>query len=252
MSNPNDGGGAPNTNAGGAGGQSGDSAGTPNSNTNQNPRTVSWEDHKRAIDDMMAFKKKVTELETRLGSAESERLREKGDYQALYEKEKQRADAAEQKQKEVLGWAMETQRFNAVRTEAVAAGLKKEALGDLELLDLGNDVTVETTSRGRFIVNGAKERVEKLKTERSHWFNTEPPPIINTGGGSPPAGGAGAGGKKVTLQDVVQSEKDLRTKKIDRVEYMRIQEQYRKDNPLRVGVIPPQVDPSRSGASDQK
>lgn len=215
---------------GGSGGAAptGDSTGTQTQtdNSSGNPKTVSWENHQRALNDLHKFKGQVQELQTKLGDLESDRLKEKNDYKSLYETEKAKREESDKKLKEFSGWAVQTQRFNAVKQEALASGLRKEALGDLELVDL-DDVKVETTSTGRFVVEGAKDRVEKLKTERPHWFTVGPPPTVNSGGGGtpPPTGG------KLTANDVANAERDWKRGKITRQQYEETYKRYAKENP---------------------
>lgn len=212
-------GGAGNAGGGAVGGaSSGDSSQTQQSNQGQSAKTVSWENHQRALDDMHSFKKKVLELEAKLGDVESEKLKAANNYQALYEQEKQKREQAEKKASDTLSWAANTQRFNEVKAVAQSKGLKKEALSDLEILDL-DGIKVETTSTGRFIVEGAPEWVDKLKNDRPHWFGDLKPPGINSGGGgggTPPGGGGNA---KVTVADLVTAEQHLKRGKISKAQY---------------------------------
>lgn len=225
--NTNLGSGAP---SGGAGGTpSGDSSAPKSGET----KAVSWENHQRALEDLHKFKKKVGELEMKLGDIESASLREKKDFETLYEQEKAKRAEAEAAAKKTLSWAQNTQRFNAVKQEAIALGLKKEAYGDLDLLDL-DDVKVETTDSGRFIVHGAKERAERLKNERGYWFQTTTPPSVNAGGGGAPP--APTGNKRLSKEDILKADEDLKRKKITPKEYNDLFMRYCKETQL--GVVP--------------
>lgn len=219
--------------SGGAAPTAGDSTGTSVQNqSGGETKTVSWENHQRALSDLHKFKSEAERLKTELGNQESERLKAANDYKGLYETEKAKREASDKKLADFTGWTIQTQRFNEVKLLAQAEGLKKEALSDLELIDM-EDVKVETTSTGRFIVQGAKDRVEKLKTERPHWFQTAQPPTINGGGGAPPATGG-----KVTVSDVVEAERNYKRGKISRKAYDEVYGKYLKDNP-RAAATPP-------------
>ena len=199
----------------------------PQKTETTSPRTVSWENHQRALDDMHKFKQQVQQLEAKLGDMQSESLKEKNDYKSLYEQTSEKLKSTEQKLTQQSDWIVKTQQFNEVKAAAVAAGLRSEALEDLDLIDMSG-VKVEATSTGRFLVSGAKERVESLKKEKPHWFTVDRPPTIN-------AGGTGAGesqpGRRLTAVDVHQAERDWRTRKISEAQYRRIYKQYCDENP---------------------
>lgn len=218
--------------AGGAG-PSGDSSQSSNNSNNQ-PRTVSWENHQRALDDMHKFKREAEEAKAKLGDQESERLKQANDFKALYEKEQKAHSETKTKLTETMNWTVNTQRFNAVKDAALATGLRKEALSDLELVDMSR-VKVEATSSGRFFVEGAKEFVDGLKAERPHWFTVgNPPPVNSGGGGTPGAGAAGGqpdGSKKLTVQDVVKAEADLKARRITRAQFEETYKRYCRENP---------------------
>lgn len=195
----------------------GDSQGGTKDNQNGDggtPKTVSWETYVKTRDDMHKYKGTVRDLETRLGDLEAKGLEEKKDYQSLYEKEKEKRTAAEVERDKVKGWAISTHRFTEVRAEAEKAGIIPAALKDLERLAM-DDVEVEVTSTGRFLVNGAKSFVETLKNESPHWFQSTKVPIINGGGGGAPP----PGDKVLNAHDVVEAERQWKRGKISRQDY---------------------------------
>lgn len=164
-------------------------------------KTVSWDNHQRSLDDMHKFKKRTAELEQKLGNIESERLKEKEDWKALAELEKNRADKAEADYKNTVSTIVNTQRLSEIKTVAIQSGLRKEAIADLELLDT-SEVQVEATSSNRFLVHGATEYVERLKNQKPHWFAKDNPPNINSGGGGVPPTNDGV----ITPTDVYAAE----------------------------------------------
>lgn len=195
---------------GGAGGENGK---PDDSSTKPKVETVSKEDHQRALDDMHRFKKEAADARAIIAAKETEDATKSGNYQKLYETEKTKnADLAKQL-KDVIGFNSDTHRLNEVKVAASAAGLRKEAVRDLELLDL-SELPVELTSRNRYLVEGVGSFVEGLKTNKPHWFQSSDAPKVNTGGGAhPPTGG------KVTPMEVAQAERDWKHGKIGKAEY---------------------------------
>jgi len=191
--------------------------------------TVSKADLKRALDDMHANKRRADEAEARLKAIETDSLEKGQQYKTLWEQEKKKREEAEVEAKKTLGWAMNTHRFGEVKAKALQAGLRKEAVNDLELIDM-EDVPVETTSSGRFIANGVNEKVERIKADKPHWFTQPSPPNINPGGsGAPPTGGAATG--KTTISDLQLAERNMRMGKVSKSDYEATYRKYCKDNP---------------------
>lgn len=216
-----------------SGASSGGAGGTPNPDSgNQSgnipPKTVSWEDHQRAMNDLHKFKGRAQELEQKLTDAEKKSLEKSGEYKTLWEQSQEDLKAEREKSANVLKAAMHTHRFGEVKAEAIRQGLRPEAVSDLESISW-DGVPVEMTDKGRFIANGVKERVEKLKGERPHWFTVAQAPRINGGGGGPPVGGGTP--SKVTTAIMTQAEIDYRHGKISKQKRDETFAQYCRDNP---------------------
>ncbi len=184
-------------------------------------KLVPWDSHKRALDDLNKEKAARRELEAKLGDFESKSLQEKNDFKGLYEREKAAREKAEAEAKSVKGWFTQTQRFNAVQTEALKAGLLPQAAKDLELLEM-DGVEVEVTSTGRALVSGAKDFVERVKNDRPYWFQKPGAPNVNGGGGGTPP----PEGKELTPGDVYQAERNWKAGKITRTEYEQVNARY--------------------------
>jgi hypothetical protein len=154
-------------------------------NNQAQPKTkqVRYEDHKRAIDDMIKFKARAQELEAKIQDFETKKLQESNDWKTLAEREKGLREEAQRKLEKHSSFYQSTQKHSAVLGHALKAGLKAEAEGDLELLSM-DGVEVEVTSTGRFNVIGADTFVEELKRKKPHWFNTQKDLKVNTGGTS--------------------------------------------------------------------
>lgn len=187
-------------------------------------KTVSWDNHRRALDDMHKHKKRSAELEQELGNITSDRLKEKEDFKGLAEREKARADEAENKYQNVAKSIVNTHRLSEVKTIALQAGLRKEAVSDLELLDLQEEIRVEATSENRFLVHGAQEFVDRLKNSKPHWFESKTAPKINSGGGGVPP----AEQKQVTPDDVNEAEREFKRGRLTRANYQAVFDKYRE------------------------
>lgn len=201
----------------------GEPAGGTNKEKESNARTVSWDSHQRALSDLNKEKQARRDLEARIGDLESKSLQEKNDYKSLYEREKSKREAAESETTKVKNWAFTTQRFNEVKTEALKAGIIPSSVEDIEiLLKDDSEVKVEVTSSGRFIVEGAKEFVDKVKGERPHWFSKSGAPNVNgAGGGQPPPNP-----KELTPHDVYVAERQWKAGKITRTDYEKVYRDY--------------------------
>lgn len=157
------------------------SAGDEANESNQTQKTVRYDDHKRAISDMLKFKTKAQELEAKIQEFETKKLQESNDWKTLAEREKNLREEAQTKLNKYSEFYQTTQKHSAVLNLAIKAGLKPEAEGDLELLPM-DGVEVEVTSSGRFEVIGAESYVEHLKRKKPHWFSTQKDLKVNLGG----------------------------------------------------------------------
>lgn len=158
------------------------------SSSQDSSKAVSWENHKRALDDMHKFKQKnkelgdrIKQLEQKLEDYEQKHLKEQEDWKTLFEREKQRREEAERQANEVSESFFENQKFNKVKSLAYQAGLRGEAEDDLLRMEF-DGVTAEQDERGHVRVYGAESFIEKLKKQKPHWFQQKNAPRINSGG----------------------------------------------------------------------
>jgi hypothetical protein len=174
------------------GGAQPDSSGTKSDATDSDAKqsqtegkTVSFENHKRALDDMHKYKSKVREYEERLGNLEADRLKEKEDWKTLSERHEKERDDYKTKYEGLNSSLQMNEKSRYVRESAIKAGIRTEALDDLDRLDL-NGVGLEYTTGGRMLVNGHEDFVEDLKKTRPFWFKDKKMPTINSAGGTTP------------------------------------------------------------------
>jgi len=215
----------PGSGAPGAQGGAGATGGKVDSTNTQNQgKTVSWEDHQRVLTDMHKFKTELADAKKQIDDKANEALQKNGDYQKLYDQEKAKVADLTKQLKDVIAFNANTHRLNEVKAAAATAGLRKEAVKDLELLDL-SALPVELTSRNRYIVEGVGSFVDGLKVDKPHWFQNLNAPAVNTGGGAPPPPTG-----KITAADVAQAEIDARKGKITKAEYHAKHEAYVKQS----------------------
>lgn len=178
------------------------------------PKVVSFKVAEQYKADMFKFKERVRELETKLGDQESQRLKEKEDYKALYEREAEARAAAVKKAEDLAGFVQQDKKFNEVKAKAIQAGFRSEAIKDLELFNL-DSVSVEATTEGRFIVHGADEYVQNLKQTRPYLFTDNQAPNVNGGRG----GASQPTAKKISPYDVLAVEQKWKRREITKEEY---------------------------------
>lgn len=183
-------------------------------------------DTKKLVHDLHKYKSQVTEFEQKLQrleqekkQAEVERMKSNEEWKKLAEIREHEAKEAQQKYQSMSQSVAFDKKYSAVREAALKAGIRKEALDDLELLDLST-VELETTSTGRVNVLGADDCVDRLKVTRPHWFgkrsahlNSETPDTV--------------AGQGVTYSDVLKAEKKAKETG-DSAPYQKIVLQYKK------------------------
>jgi hypothetical protein len=142
---------------------------------------VSRADHDRALADLNKFKKAAEKAAQDKKDSETARLKESNDWKTLAERKELEAQEARDEATKLRGSYVTDKKYNAVRQQCEALGLRPEAVVDLESLDL-EDVGIETTSTGKINVLGADKFSKALKSRRPHWFTDKATPKVNTNG----------------------------------------------------------------------
>lgn len=142
---------------------------------------VSRADHERALADLNRFKKAAEKAAQEKKEAETARLKKENDYKTLAEQKEQEAKEAREEADRLKSSYVNDRKFNAVRQQCDALGLRPEAISDLESLDL-EDIQIETTSTGKINVLGADRFAKALKAKKPHWFADKAAPKVNTNG----------------------------------------------------------------------
>jgi hypothetical protein len=199
--------------AGGAG-KEGEGGANDDVKTSEESRSVSPEDHKRAIDDLHKYKSrwretssKIQEYETKLKSLEESKLKEQEDFKTLAEQYRAEAESQKAKNKKLLDSVVYAEKYRAVYPELKKLGLRDDAQELLSMQDF-HEVEVETTSEGRFLVNNAADWSQTFKKKFPFAFETKKAPNINGGGGTTTIGDSEA----LTAEKLILIERECRKK----------------------------------------
>lgn len=160
-------------------------------------RVIKPEDHERAINDMMKFKKALGEKDLEISNLrkEFETFKKKNmeagqDFKGLYELERGEKEAAKKEALEAKESSDKLKRlvaynekFRAIQKSLLEKGFKQEALSLLESESFDN-VELEITSKGNFNVLGVDSFVESYKKKYNFLFGNNQTTVVNSGGGS--------------------------------------------------------------------
>lgn len=159
----------------------GGNAQDPNSNANnttahdQNEVQRLKLENKKLLETTQSLESKINEMNKGF-------LKEKEDYKSLFEETSNENKILKAEKENLQSSVIYNERFRAVFPEMKKQGLLDQAHKYIEDLSL-DDLEVETTSQGRFIVKGAGGWVERFKKENPLLFQTPKPSNINTSGG---------------------------------------------------------------------
>jgi len=142
-------------------------------------------------------------LTAKLQQLETNQLKEKNDYKALYEASEIKRNSAEESAAQIKSSYLNGLKMQSIRAEAQAQGIHEGALGDLESFD-NSMVQIETTDHGNANVLGAKEYVEQLKETKGYMFKNMAAPIIN---GAPPGDPTAIKTSVLSAKELVQLQK---------------------------------------------
>jgi hypothetical protein len=138
--------------------------------TQEEPKkTVSLEDHERALADLHKYKSQLRDIETKSEAQREQLLKDNKEFEKLAMVYKQKLEETDSKFKKAQEAIVLDKKFGALKEAAMKAGIRQEAIQDLESLNMDR-VEVETTSTGRVNVLGVEGLIENLKMSRPHWF----------------------------------------------------------------------------------
>jgi hypothetical protein len=117
----------------------------------------------------IAESKKRQELQDSLKAKDMEKLKENERWKEIAEMKEKEAKEEREKSEKVTKAVQNDKKYSAIKLAAQQAGIRKEALDDLELIDFP-EVTIETNDAGNTVVQGVKSAIDALKLKRPHWF----------------------------------------------------------------------------------
>lgn len=131
--------------------------------------------------------KQYEELVNQMKAKQTEEMKQKEDWQKLATHWETEAKDYEKRYMNMQQSVVFDKKLTDLKTKAAAENIRKEALDDLEMLDL-NEIHVETTSTGKLNVLGTEDLLSKLKVKKPHWFqsaktnfNTQTPTATSSG-----------------------------------------------------------------------
>lgn len=193
-------------------------------------RSVSWDDHQRALADLHRFKGQSKALSSQLAAMQSEFeslkgqiATEKKDFENLYVSEKSKREAIESEKTKLLNNVLNSERHRAAYPALKKAGLRDDAENLLDIISL-DGIDVEATSSGRFTCSGIPDFIEDVKKKFPYAFQKPAAPLVNGANG---AGSTGANGGTWNPAKLVALESECRKKK-DMEPYRRAVEEWRK------------------------
>lgn len=161
------------------------------------PEVVPKSEFDRVLADMHKYKGQLREISSASQAEKEKLLREQNNWQELAQLQESKAREAEEKLQQLQSALVNREKYSALKDAAMKAGIRSEALSDLELVGL-DKVQVETTSTGRVNVIGVGQTIESLKLSRPHWFGGAK---TNVSGSIPSVDGSQA---LVTSQELVK------------------------------------------------
>lgn len=165
---------------------------------------VSQDVFERTKKDMFKYKAEAESAKKAADDLKVQRLKETQNWEALAKQREQEALDEKTKRERLESSLIQSQKFTALKQEALKHNIHPSSLDDLELLDLP-EVNVETTSTGKILVTGAERAILNLKSLRPQWFQQKAPSINPS---SPEA--IQVNPQQVTLQDLSKLEAEYK------------------------------------------
>ena len=173
------------------------------SNENQAPpteapapeQTFTKSEVQKILEEAKAYKSKVQEYEAKMKAKEVEDLTANQRWKELAELKEREAIEAIEKAEKLKSAFVTKEKLSALKEAALQAGIRKESLPDLRLIDFP-EVNLQNGNEGEFTVSGADKAIQRLKALRPHWFQSSIPAVNSA---SPAVTGDGS---SITFDDV--------------------------------------------------
>lgn len=152
-------------------------------NEQQTTQTETTQNNQQNVDETAILRQKLQQYEKEnkefrqtLKKQEDEKLRSNQEWQKLSEMKEKEASEWREKHDSLATSLITREKYSALLKEATKMGLREEAVQDLDLVDL-SEISIETTSTGRYNILGADKYAQKLKSLRPHWFGSSTPNV---------------------------------------------------------------------------
>jgi hypothetical protein len=122
--------------------------------------------------ELARLKQEREELVNKLKQKEVQELKAKEDWQSIASQYEQEANDYKKRYSELRENLILDKKLSDLKTKALTYNIRKEAIDDLEMLDL-SELQVETTNTGRLNVLGTESVLSRLKIQKPHWFNSQ-------------------------------------------------------------------------------
>lgn len=173
------------------------------------PKMIPEHEFKKTLDQLHEHKKLLRQYEQDKKANEEKQLEEKQEWQKLAEARAKELNDIKLKHDEQKKTIVRNTKYEALKTQAQKAGIRNEALDDLDLLDYDEKLQIEFTNTGRHSVIGVESYIEEIKSKKPHWFgganksyNTSTPDVVDSGSSA-----------DVTIRDVIELEKKAKKTK---------------------------------------
>lgn len=141
----------------------------------------------KIISEAKKYRGQADDYKKQIKKRELDELEKNNEWQNIAKIKSEEAETLRAETEKLKTAFVTKEKMSAVKEAAMLAGLRKESIQDLRLIDFP-EIRLETNSEGEFTVSGADKAVLRLKSLRPHWFNnaapqvnTQTPAVTNSG-----------------------------------------------------------------------
>lgn len=135
------------------------------------PKAAFDAEKEKLLAEIHKWKGQAKELSVKSAAEREKLLIEQGRWEELAKEKDAKLRELEERDARTKEAFINEKKYNAVKEAAARAGIRPEAMPDLELIGL-DKVQIETTSTGRVNVLGVDAAIDNLKLSRPHWFGS--------------------------------------------------------------------------------
>ena len=159
----------------------------------------------KALAQIQDQKKLLRQYEQDKASAEESKLKDQNEWKKLAEIKSKELEDFKSKYNKERDAVVRGKKFDALKDSAIKAGIRQEALDDLDMLDYDEKLQIEFTNTGKSSVLGVESYIEEVKSRKPHWFGGNSKSYNSTTGEV--NGGAQNSGGPVNIQELIKLEK---------------------------------------------